>query len=790
MFWGNSRPQMRSTVLVSILVKVLTSIAFTLLIVGLFSSGGASAQTIPHTRLAYAGPLPAKSLKKSEGNWFHLSHIGKNRPAVDAFLHAQAQADAMPTTFATTKWAQLGPKPINAGYLVSGRITAEAVNQSNTNEIWAGGADGGLWHSTNGGASWTAKFDKKQTLAVGSIAIDPTAPTTVYVGTGEANFSGDAYWGVGVLKTTDGGTTWTSYGLKQFGGMSIGRIAVDSTNSQILLLAASLTSYPGPTGGPANPFNNQGIWRSTNGGQTWTQVLTGATSSSLAGTDVVFDPANPNIVFAGLGGGLTGSGSGSGVYESSNNGQTWTQLSAGIPTGVNVYRVSLGISNDGTHVYAVMADNAQTDGGSFGQLLNSSIYVSTNAGSSWTAKNVSGVPGMVDDDGGYQYWYDIYAAVDPTDSSRVYVGGVDVWQTSDGGTTWTNLTNSYNGGIVHPDQHALAFKGTTSSYFIGNDGGVWAGTSNGAFTNHNAGLNITQFYGGSVGTVGSNSQLYGGSQDNGEDQYPVGAISGTKQWTESYGGDGGDTVVDYTNNATVYEEYVNLTINKSTNGGNSWNQATNGINTNDPANFISPFILSPSNHNELFAGTDRVYRTTNSAGSWMAISPVLDSSTPISSIAVAPSNDNVIYAGDNNGNLYVTTNGGTSWSGGVVPGSTGGIVTGIAVDPTNASTVYVTFADFATSKGHHVFESTNSGASWMDISAGLPNIPTESILAQTGRLIVGNDTGVFTSTNGGVTWAKLGSGLPEVAVDQIFAAPGGTQIFLATHGRGMWMITI
>lgn len=769
---------------IPIMARIVTSIALALLIGSIFFSGGASAQPVQPVA-GRPGPVPVKGLKKLEGNWFQLSHVGKSHVATDAYLNAATQASSMPVVNATTKWVQLGPKPINAGVLYSGRVTAEAVNPSNTSEVWVGGADGGLWHSTNGGSSWTAVYDKSQTIAVGSIALDPTTPTTIYVGTGEANFNGDAYWGVGVLKSTDGGTTWTRYGFKQFGGLSIGRIAVDPTNTQVLLLSAMAQYYPAPTGGPSDPYANMGIWRSTNGGQTWKQVLTGGASNPLYGTDVVFDPANPNIAFAGL-----GAGTGAGVYKSTNNGQTWTLLSSGIPTDGNIFRIGLGISSDGTHVYAVMADNAQTDGGTFGQLLNSSIYASTNTGSSWTAINVSGVSGMVNDDGGNQWWYDLYAAVDPTNSSTVYVGGVDIWQTSNGGSTWTNLTNAYSGGSVHPDQHAFAFKGNTSSYFIGNDGGVWSGTSSGSFTDRNTGLSITQFYGGSIGTVGSDSQLYGGAQDNGEDQYPVGAISGAKKWTEVFGGDGGDTVVDYTNNATVYEEYVYLSMNKSTDGGNTWNPSTSGINSSDPVNFIAPFIMSPNNHNELFAGTDRVYKTTNGASSWSSISPVLDGGAPLSAMAVAPGNDNVIYAGDNNGNVYVTTNGGTSWSGGAVTGSTGGQVRGLAVDPSNPNIVYASFANFATGSGHHVFKSTNSGTSWTDISAGLPNIPSSSILALSGRLIVGNDTGVYTSTDGGSTWAKLGSGLPMVAVDQVFADPTGTEIFLATHGRGMWMITL
>lgn len=725
---------------------------------------------------------------KAQGQWFQLSHFGSQLPAADARIKALTQAKSirLSKSAASTTWSPLGPQPINSNQtpgLVSGRITAEAVNPTNSNDIWVGAADGGLWHSTDGGAHWSSVTDSQPTLSVGAIAIDPTNASIIYVGTGEANSNGDAYWGVGVLKSTDSGATWTNYGLSDFGGLGIGKIAIDPANSQIVLLSAVIDAFPGPPSGPANIATEMGIWRSTDGGSSWTHVLTGA-SPSTPGTDVVFDPAKPSIVFAGLG----GNSSASGVYKSTNSGQTWTRISSGIPTGTGIERVSLGISSSGAHVYAVLT-NAK------GDLLKSSIYVSTNTGTKWAAKNVSTVPGMVNDDSLHQWWYDSYVAVAPgvSTGNTAEVGGVDIWQTTNGGTSWTNLTNATAKGPVHSDQHALVyFSKTSSSFYIGNDGGVWSGNTSGAFTNLNSGgLNITQFYGGSIGEVGTNAQLYGGAQDNGEDQYPVGSPSSPAQWNERFGGDGGYTVVDYTNNAIVYEEYVRGAISKSSDGANTWSAATSGINSGDPVNFIMPFIMSPNNNNELLAGTDRIYKTTNGAANWNAISGSLDSGKPISAIAVAPGNDSYIYAGDDAGHVYVTTNGGSVWSGGAVPGSTGGMVRGIAVDPNNPSTVYVSFANFAaTGTGQHVFKSTDAGSHWTDISSTLPNIPFSSILVINSQIVVGSDVGVFSSSDGGSHWSQLGSGLPNVAIDQVFANHSGTKLFLATHGRGIWTLPL
>ena len=764
-----------------VIVVMLAAIAIPLLPGTIGRSHAANNAQVAHLAANYHPDI------KAQGQWFQLSHFGSQLPAADARIKALTQLKSIrrSKSSASTTWSPLGPQPINSNSswgLVSGRITAEAVNPTNSNDVWAGAADGGLWHSTDGGSHWSSVTDSQPTLSVGAIAIDPNNPSIIYVGTGEANSNGDAYWGVGVLKSTDGGATWTNYGLNDFGGLGIGKIAVDPANSQIVLLSAVTDANPGPSSGPANTASEMGIWRSTNGGSSWTHVLKGA-SPSTPGTDVVFDPAKPSIAFAGLG----GKSSASGVYKSTNSGQNWTRISSGIPTGTGIKRVSLGISSNGTHVYAVLTNAS-------GDLLKSSIYVSTNTGTNWTAKNVSSVPGMVNDNGVHQWGYDSYVAVAPGDSTgnTAEVGGVDIWQTTNGGTSWTNLTNAYASGPVHPDQHALAFfSKTSSSFYIGNDGGVWSGNTSGSFTNLNAGgLNITQFYGGSIGEVGLNAQLYGGAQDNGEDQYPGASLSGPTQWNQRFPGDGGYTVVDYTNNAIVYEEYIHGAIHKSSDGGNSWFSATTGINSSDPVNFIMPFIMSSSNNNELLAGTDRIYRTTDGAANWNAISGSLDSGTPISAIAVAPGNDNYIYAGDNAGHVYVTTNGGGIWSGGAIPGSTGGMVRGIAVDLSNPSIVYVSFAKFATSAGHHIFKSTDAGSTWTDISSTLPNIPFSSILVVKSQVVAGSDVGVFSSSDGGSTWSQLGSGLPNVAIDQVFTNHTGTKLFLATHGRGIWTLPL
>lgn len=811
---------------------------------GFFGSG---ALFISH---AFAGNAHAHTTKpgipgkKDEGAWFQLSHIGKSQPPADARAKALQQAAQIPLSrlnpatpassqagilnpnlaMAGGGWAPLGPVgedsstcPSNCNnYGVnSGRVTAEAVNPSNGSDIWVGTADGGLWHSTDSGAHWTSVSDNSTvngaawpTLSIGAIAIDPANASTIYVGTGESNLNGDAYWGVGIFKSTDSGAHWTQYGASQFGGLGFAKLAVDPHNSATLLAAVGFNGYTAPSGASA-PWANTGIWQSTDSGQTWTQVLHNIANNSNhfdAGTDLVFDVAHSGAVYAGFansfGAPASSFSSGAGVWYSANSGGSWQQLSIGIPTGNDIQRVSLGLSADGTHIYAALTDGDTRDypsEPSFGNLLNSSIYASVNSGQLWTAVNISGVAGMANNDNGQQWWYDSYVAVDPTDANTVYVGGVDIWQTQAGATSttlnWTNLTTVYGVSPVgpHPDQHALVFQPGSSNYFIGNDGGVWTGTKTGTFTNRNTGgLNITQFYQGSIGEIGSYAQLYGGAQDNGEIRYPGTSVTAAAQWNETFGGDGGDTAVDYTNNAIAYEEYVGGAIHKTIDGGTSWNPATSGISSTDPVNFIAPFTMWQNTPTTLAMGTDKVYLTTNGASSWSPISASLDGSK-VSAVAIAPSSASVLYAGTNYGRVFATTNGGTSWQSNSGFYCQVSMVTAIAIDPTNPSVAYATCAGFVSGAGQHIYKTTDAALHWSDVSGSLPNIPFESVAvdpANHSLVVAGSDAGVFISQDAGTTWANLGSGLPNASVNQVFFDHTGGRLFVATHGRGMWELPL
>lgn len=836
------------------------NVVITVIFLLLFSN---SLFVVPPTSVAHAATTttapnptpshPAQSMRsnpKAEADWFQLSHFGKHLPSPDARIQAFKQAQRVKRvpisahkaspTHATSLSPQtagtvgvlspLGPQPVtNACYgcdqgVFSGRITALAVNPTNSSDVWAGAADGGVWHSTDAGAHWASVTDGQYTLSIGSIAIDPTNPSTIYVGTGESDGANvDGYWGIGILKSIDGGQTWKKYGLEHFGGLSIGKIAIDPTNNSTLLVSVCCDNHggAGPKDGPGTPLPgdptrttalNRGIWRSTDSGQTWTPT----NLQNVEATDVITGSISSNFMYA---------GTEQGVYQSADHGSTWV-LTPGLPTPsstVSIGRVRLQASADGTHIYAVMV-NETIKSMSYGDLLNNAIYASSNNGVSWTSHAVPTYmacdqgDGSLGPDCGHQWWYEAAIGVDPLDSNIVWVGGRDLYYSTDGGVNWTDATLTYttNPYLFHPDQHIIAyFNDGSHNFYVGNDGGVWS--SNGLrppdlrFQNLNAGgLNITQFYAGGIGTAGSYARLYGGAQDNGTSQYPLGS-SGLAQWNIMLPGDGGDVAVDWNNNVNVYAEGADGAFNKSVDGGGHWSSAqgwtacTPSITKNcDTTNFIMPFVMSQNNSSVLYAGTDRVYMTTNGAGRWTSLSRgPLESGWPISALAVARSNENYIYVGLTDGYVALTTDGGKTWS---APApvldstdgtqSTGGMVTGLAVDPIDQLTAYVTFAKFANcssptttdSCGEHVFKTSDAGSHWKDISKGLPDIPFESVVVHPldhNTVIVGSDVGIFESTDAGANWMQL-YGLPNVAVDQIFTDHNGTNLYVATHGRGMW----
>jgi hypothetical protein len=687
-------------------------------------------------------------------------------------------------------WKLIGPKPINTPYtdpVVSGRVSGLAVDPGNPSVVYAGAAQGGIWKTTTAGSSWLPLTDSQASLAVGSIALDPANSNTIYVGTGEENFSGDSYYGAGILKSTNGGTTWTHLcgpfcgpvGQDGFygGGARIGALAVSRATAPVILAAVALLS-------------KDGIYRSADSGKTWTRVLSGN-----PGTAVLFDPVNPSTAYAALGNSF--SGGTTGVFKSIDGGQTW---SADNGSGANVLPLAnagrIVLAMDPSHTTTLYAGIANV---STGSLLG--LFKSTDGGGSWT--QLTSTPDYCTP----QCWYDHTIAVDPGNANVIYAGGAystTLVRSLDGGSSWTVLQAAANFGFLHADMHALVFASDGSKLYLGNDGGVYSTTqitaTNPTFTALNSTLATAQFYPGLSIDPANVAKTIGGTQDNGAELY-----SGLLTWNDVVCGDGAATAIDPAVPTTMYAACATVDIEKSTTGGafGSWNQVISGINTNDRVEFIPPLAIDASQPANLYFGTYRLYQTTNGAANWTAISGDLTSGPSfwgvVTGIAVAPSDSNTVYVGTGDSHVWVTTNALAGTSATFINRSSASlpprVITDVAVDPATSTTAYVTFSGFkgfGDTKGH-VFRATDGGGHWSDISGNLPNTPVNAIVinpSSPSEIFVGTDVGVFYTTSGGVSWATLNVGLPRVAVLGLALHSASTTLRGATHGRSVWDLNI
>lgn len=737
----------------------------------------------------------------------------------------------------TSTWASIGPTPTTGGEFspVTGRITTIAVDPSDTtgNTVLIGGAQGGIWRSTDAGMTWAAVGDQNPSLAMGSIAFAPSSPATVYAGTGEqASIGFDIYYGAGVLKSSDHGQTWTPtctfnattcpfaaptndaspFGFFTLGGTRISYVAVNPSNPQMVLVAAQTQFTEGPT---------EGVYCSADGGGTWTLV---SSASGEMSTFVGF--ASSSVAFAALGnpfGATTGT---NGIFKSVNATScslTFTALAGGLPAATSMGRIDIGISplfaTDNT-LYASIA-NAGTASNT-----NLGVFVSTTGGTSWTQTTAPDICNA-------QCWYDNVVKVDPNGGANAFFGGSAVFdslnnpnwvmRTSNTGSTWASvIPNALGPGLPHVDNHAFAFVkiGTAVRMYLGNDGGIWR-TDNAeatpvVWTNLNDSLlTLTQFYPALSIHPSSQGIAFAGAQDNGCQIYNQ-AVTGNT-WTDNgVCGDGTGTAIDNQIPSTLYITFNGNNIEVSTQVGQigTYVPAVNGINPADNSNFVPPLVTDPSTANLVYTGTTKVYQSTNTGTSWTALSgDLVSGANSLISLTVAPTNSAVVYAGANTGAVFVATN--VSAGTGTFNPVTGQAslparqVNGIAVDPADATgkTAYAAFSGFSfgTDVTGHLFKTTDGGATWTDVSCtvancstpaatDLPNTPVNDVVIDpdvAGMLYVGTDIGVFQGTCTTTapltcTWATLNSGLPRVAVLSLKLHRASRTLMAATHGRGTW----
>ncbi|MCC7431846.1 T9SS type A sorting domain-containing protein [bacterium] len=713
---------------------------------------------------------------KEPNDWYFLQKsFPANEINYEAFKQAILETQRMKNSNkiqSLPSWVSVGP--INIG----GRVTdIEVVSDSISNTYFIGSASGGIFKSTDNGNSWNAIFDSELSLSIGDIAIDPTNPQTIYVGQGEANAGGGSvcYGGFGVSKSTDGGNTWQNIGLQN--SNAIGKIVVDPQNSNNVFVAAMGRLF--------STNSERGIYRSQNAGQTWTQVL--AVNDSTGGIDLAINPQNPNIVYAATWErkrSLTGrfyAGIGSGIYRSTDGGTTWNLMTNGLPQpSTNNGKIAISISNSNPNVlYATYCDHP-------GFFLG--VYKTTDGGNSWTQLSGNGLTGCFSSFG----WWFNRLFVDPTNSDKVFLSGLNLYSSTDGGNNW-----NVSGSSMHVDHHALfIFPNNQNKILCGNDGGLYTSNDGGNFWTKINGLPNIQFYNVEIDFLNP-QKYYGGSQDNGT----LKSLSTPNYFSAIFGGDGFYVLVDPTNSNNVFAEYQYGALSRSTDGGNSFQIATTGINNNDRKNWQTPVILDKNYPNTLYYGSNKLYKSNNSAQSWTQISPDLTKGAgtgntvfgTITTIAVSPVDTNIVYVGCDDGNVQVSKDGGGLWTN-VSTSLPLRWITRIVADPKADSVAYVSLSGFRIDEPlPHIFRTENFGQTWVSISSNLPDAPVNTIVVDpkdTNVLYIGTDTGTFYTTNLGVTWDFLGNSLPNVPVNELKFHEPTRKLLAGTYGRSMFTLDL
>lgn len=662
-------------------------------------------------------------------------------------------------------WRFIGPERIDdpRSGPVAGRVSAIAIHPRDPAVLYIGGAQGGVWKSEDRGVSWTPLTDAECSLAMGSIAIDPVNPDIIYAGTGEQHFSGDSFYGCGMLRSADGGMTWQEQGAGVFrepgnAGARISRVVVDPVTAGTLGSTTVLA---------ATDF---GLFRSTDSGRNWTLVRRGVA------TDLIMDPTDPAVLYAAFHSHpLLGNW---GIHKSSDGGRAWEQASAGL-RDTDIRRINLAIAPSAPETLYAGVVNVGEDRSTRQGLL---LYRSDDGAATWQELDAQGATCH------HQCWYDMTLAVHPLDPNRLYLGAILLQASIDGGRTFQEI----HPNNLYVDQHLLVFDTLSGPdvLYVANDGGVYrspdAGTS---WTSLATNLAVAQYYPGITAHPSDPAVALGGTQDHGT----LRSAAGTTTWTKVLGGDGGFTAIDAENHGIWYAE----TQWNPSHGGPRRNgrRQLSGIDPGEDAAFLPPLVMDPIDSKRLYFGTRRLYRTDNAAEAWIRVSetfPGRGSHSKISAIAPSLSDANTVYTSLTLGGVAVTRDAGASWS---IVGAAEGLpadryIGDLAVHPDDPDVAYAVAGGFGTG---HVFQTTDGGRTWRDRTGNLPDHPVNAVLYDPetpGAVYIGTDLGVFHSPRGGDSWEMLDDGLPMAAVFDIAASPGTGRLLAATHGRGMYEIPI
>lgn len=690
-----------------------------------------------------------KPFKRYEWDAIQRGWPDGNIPA-GGLWEAYLQRQRMGHSSLDEPWINLGP------YNHGGRTRTLRFHPDNPNIMFAGAVGGGLWKSIDAGNSWLPITESLPNIAVGCFEIDPSNPQIMYLGTGEGYYNGDGIAGIGLLKSTDGGNSWNTTGLAYpySQGEALLRINIDPRDGQIVLAST-----------------NDGLYRSTNGGTSFTMVRSGDVK------ELKRDPQNLDTLLCAVGN--PWGNNANGIYRSTNNGQTWTRMTSGLPNTGDLGRTVLTFYRDNSQiVYAGISGDFDYNGS---QMIG--VFRSLDNGLTWTQMSQGGENHYAS-----QAWYDMAIAVKPNESNVILSSGLDLWKSTNSGNFWSQKSWWWypygNPDFVHADHHEIVFHpDNPDEVWEVTDGGIFRSTDVGEnWTEMNNGYVTFQYY--AMGNATLDTALaYGGTQDNGTFRW-----NGDPNQNMVFGGDGGYCVVDYTDDDVVYVEWQGGHRSRSDDGAQNFVDINPGIQ-GDGA-WVTPMVLDPFDHMMIYTttanNTPRVWRspTRGSGGNWQVVgNPVGGNNQVLEASPLVPGR---FYLGSESSvHRYDEGSGWTNINGNL-PGQW---VTHIVPDRFNPDGVYVTLSGFGTG---HVWKSTQAGGAWVNISGNLPDVPTNDIvvdLAEPSTLYVGTDIGVYRTVDGGATWEVFGTVMPAVRVDDMDMQVATGKLRAATHGRGIWEIS-
>ena len=721
-----------------------------------------------------------------------------------------AAFDADSARLVELPWRGIGPA------VTSGRVVDFAVPEGPSDRLngrlgemfYVASASGGVWKTMNGGTTWEPIFDHQSTISVGDIAVAPNNPDVIWVGTGEANNQRSSSWGDGVYKSENGGKTWINTGLRK--SEHIGRIIVNPNNPNIVFVAAA-----GPLWASGG---DRGLYRTTDGGKTWKAVKT--IDANTGFTDVIFDPKNPDVIYAASyqrerrPWSFVGGGPGSGLWKSTDGGDSWTKLTEGLPKG-DVGRIGLDVSRSNPNiVYATIETKSTGSSGATGG-TDGSIYRSDDFGASWRRMGA-----------GFSYpWYMGQVRVDPTNPDRIYFMGVNLQVSNDGGRTFATT-----GSASHSDHHAMWIDPTDPNHIlIGCDGGVYISHDRTRTVDFVPNLPVSQYYAIAADNREPYYYVYGGLQDNnswaGPSQTRNRQGITNSDWYATTGGDGFYAMIDPTDANTVYGESQGGDIVR-------YDVRTGEQKTIKPVekfgskpyrwNWSSPMLISPFDHNTIYFGANYLFKSTSRGDAWTILGPDLTrqinrDSLPvmgkmwpkdaiarhqgtadygnISTIDESPLKQGLLYVGTDDGLVSVSRDDGGSWTKiGAFPGVPAQTyVSRLVASRSSEGTVYATFDNHRNNDFKpYVLKSTDYGAHWKSITGNLPVTGSVQVIREHPRnadlLFVGTEFGVFYSPNGGNNWTQLKYNIPTVAVHDILVHPRENDLVIGTHGRGIYIL--